>query len=56
MMKFSRKGMSLAVVVAVAAGSYMQPAWSADAEIEEVVVTGSSLKDLLRMRSYRSMC
>ena len=43
-MKFSRKGMSLAVAVAVAAGSYMQPAWSADAEIEEVVVTGSYIK------------
>ena len=44
MMKFSRKGISLAVATLVATGGYTQMALSAEGDIEEVVVTGSYIK------------
>jgi hypothetical protein len=44
MMKFSRKGIPIALAAALTAGSYIQPAFSAEGEIEEVVVTGSYIK------------
>ena len=44
MMKFSRKGIPIALAAALVTGGYTQSVLSAEGEIEEVVVTGSYIK------------